>query len=148
MPLNILITGAGISGLSSALSLRRAGHTVTIFERSRLTNEIGAAINIPPNASRPLLAWGIDPVKERFVAGTGIAIGIGATGKVVDETPLGWVGRVFGGEVYFAHRVDLHEALRGLCVGEGRGERVRVELGRGVVGYVSLSILEIKEMKG
>jgi salicylate hydroxylase len=32
-----------------------------------MKNEVGAAINVPPNASRLLLAWGADPVKERFV---------------------------------------------------------------------------------
>ena len=40
---------------------------MTIYERSSLNNEIGAAINVPPNVGRFLLAWGLDPVKSRFV---------------------------------------------------------------------------------
>src|SRR3954453_8990051 len=115
-PLKITIIGAGTAGLSAPLSLRRAGHTITIYERSHLNNEVGAAINIPPNAARPLTAWGIDPVGSRWVAGSGIAIGIGATGGIVDVTELGWVERVFGKGLYFAHRVDLHEGLKELVV--------------------------------
>ncbi|KAK4442748.1 salicylate hydroxylase [Podospora aff. communis PSN243] len=136
MPLNITITGAGIAGLSAALSLRRAGHIVTIYERSRLNNEVGAAINVPPNAARALTAWGIDPVQSRWVAALGIAIGVGATAQIVDVTPLGWVERIFGKGLYFAHRVDLHESLKELVVSEkGVGRPVRVCLGRAVVGY-------------
>ncbi|KFY34839.1 hypothetical protein V494_06418 [Pseudogymnoascus sp. VKM F-4513 (FW-928)] len=66
-PLNILIVGAGIGGLAAALTLRRAGHNVHIYERSGLNNEIGAAIHVAPNASRGLLALGLDPVAARFV---------------------------------------------------------------------------------
>ncbi|KAK0614474.1 hypothetical protein B0T14DRAFT_438288 [Immersiella caudata] len=136
MPLNIIITGAGIAGLAAALSLRRAGHTVTIYERSRLNNEVGAAINVPPNAARALVAWGIDPVRSRWVAASGIDIGIGATRQIVDSTPLQWVETVFGKGLYFAHRVDLHESLKQLVVSdEGVGKPVQVHLGRTVVGY-------------
>jgi len=50
--MDVLIVGAGITGLAAAISLRRSGHKVTIYERSSLNNETGAAINVPPNVGR------------------------------------------------------------------------------------------------
>jgi salicylate hydroxylase len=61
--LHIVVTGVGIAGLAAAVSLRRAGHIVHIYERSSTNEEVGAAITLPPNAWRFLMAWGIDPVQ-------------------------------------------------------------------------------------
>lgn len=138
MPLEIIIVGAGIAGLSAGISLRRAGHHVRILERSALNNEVGAAINVPPNASRALLAWGVDPVASRFVPVRGIMNAVGATLAPTMDAPLGeWVSLVYGATLYFAHRVDLHEALRALATGAGPGEPVDLELETTVVVYVS-----------
>ncbi|KAL0466021.1 hypothetical protein QR685DRAFT_575644 [Neurospora intermedia] len=135
--LDVIIVGAGIAGLAAGISLRRAGHKVRIFERSELNNEVGAAIHVPPNANRSLVAWGLDPVENKFVASTGIAIGSGATLQQFDFTPLGdWVPKVYGGPLYFAHRVDLHESLKKLAMGpEGPGKPVELSLGVQVVAY-------------
>lgn len=136
--LDVIIVGAGIAGLAAGISLRRAGHNVRIFERSELNNEVGAAIHVPPNANRSLVAWGLNPVENKFVASTGIAIGSGATLQQFDFTPLGdWVPKVYGGPLYFAHRVDLHESLKKLAMGpEGPGKPVELSLGVQVVAYV------------
>jgi len=139
MPLNVIIVGAGIAGLSAAVSLRRAGHSVSIYERSTLNNEVGAAITVPPNAVRPLIAWGLDPVESRWVKATGILNGVGATGEPVALTPFGpWVKITYGQPFYFSHRVDLHKALKKLATGkEGLGKPAVVHLRSQVVEYVS-----------
>ncbi|KAK3954780.1 hypothetical protein QBC32DRAFT_368362 [Pseudoneurospora amorphoporcata] len=135
--LDVIIVGAGIAGLAAGISLRRAGHNVRIFERSELNNEVGAAIHVPPNANRALVAWGLDPAENKFVPSKGIAIGSGATLQQFDFTPLGdFVPKVFGGPLYFAHRVDLHESLKKLAMGpEGPGKPVELNLGVHVVAY-------------
>ncbi|KAL4892398.1 hypothetical protein BDV59DRAFT_193621 [Aspergillus ambiguus] len=61
--LRVLISGAGIGGLSAAIALRQQGHNVQLFERSRFANEIGAAIHLSPNTNACLLRLGIDASK-------------------------------------------------------------------------------------
>jgi len=140
--MHIIIVGAGITGLATAISLRRsAAHTVTIYEQSSLTNEVGAAINVPPNVARFLIPWGLDPVKSRFVKTPGMYFMSYRTLEQLEGGTFDHTGNEerYGEGLYYAHRVDLHEALRGLVFeGEGKGEGVvRLEKGKRVVGYVS-----------
>ncbi len=46
-----LIAGAGIGGLTAALCLARAGFRVSLFERAEILEEVGAGLQISPNAS-------------------------------------------------------------------------------------------------
>lgn len=57
MKINIL--GGGIAGLASAIFLSKQGHEVTIVERNDYINELGAGIQITPNALRVLDALGL-----------------------------------------------------------------------------------------
>ncbi|GKT44440.1 FAD-dependent monooxygenase OpS4 [Colletotrichum spaethianum] len=114
-PLKILIAGGGIAGLSAAVGLRRAGHEVHVYERSALNNEIGAAIHVCPNAARALLAWGLDPVKAKFVL---VKCSFRAKGDTLEKFHVGtedYIEERYGAPWYFAHRVDLHEELKRLA---------------------------------
>ncbi|KAK2630263.1 hypothetical protein QTJ16_001083 [Diplocarpon rosae] len=135
-PLNILIVGAGIAGFSAAISCRRAGHNVNIYERSALNNELGAAIHVCPNASRGLLAWGLDPVRARFVTCKKSWRAHGSTLVTFQENDNGDVAEKFGAPWYFAHRVDLHEELKRLATRtEGEGRPAVVHLKSEVTRY-------------
>ncbi|MGH8483684.1 MAG: FAD-dependent monooxygenase, partial [Pseudomonas sp.] len=59
--LNIAINGAGIGGLTAAIALRQAGHTVTVFEQSKAFLRVGADINLTPTAVRALDGLGVGP---------------------------------------------------------------------------------------
>ncbi|PYH87412.1 FAD/NAD(P)-binding domain-containing protein [Aspergillus ellipticus CBS 707.79] len=58
-PLHALVVGAGIAGLTVALDLHHAGHRVTIIERVRMIAEVGAGIQMAPNAARILSRLGL-----------------------------------------------------------------------------------------
>lgn len=136
-PLNILIVGAGIAGFSAAISCRRAGHNVQIYERSALNNELGAAIHICPNASRGLLAWGLNPVKARFVSCKKSFRAHGTTLVKFHEGNDEYITKKFGAPWFFAHRVDLHEELKHLATQEeGEGKPAVVHLRSEVIKYV------------
>ena len=55
----IMIVGAGIAGLTAALCLRQSGHDVTILEQASALQDIGAGIQLSPNALHVLNAIGI-----------------------------------------------------------------------------------------
>jgi len=137
--LDAIVVGAGIAGLTAAISLRRAGHRVRVYERSAMNNEVGAAINVPPNAARFLVRWGLDPVREGFVKAGPVHFCNPKTLAVTSTTSHADNAAKFGGAyLWYAHRVDLHNALKKLATGrEGPGPPVTILLKSRVVAYVS-----------
>lgn len=61
--LDVAVIGGGIGGLCAAISLRRAGHKVTIYEKSNFAGEVGASISCAANGTRWLHEWGVDVAK-------------------------------------------------------------------------------------
>jgi 2-polyprenyl-6-methoxyphenol hydroxylase-like FAD-dependent oxidoreductase len=57
--LSVAIVGGGIGGIAAVLSLHRAGLDVNVFEQARDLREIGASIQISPNATRILHRLGL-----------------------------------------------------------------------------------------
>lgn len=57
--MNVVVVGAGIGGLAAAVALSRAGHEVVVCERARELREVGAGVQLSPNAARLLETWGL-----------------------------------------------------------------------------------------
>ncbi|KAK5168699.1 uncharacterized protein LTR77_006008 [Saxophila tyrrhenica] len=55
--LDIIVVGAGLSGLAASISCALSGHRVTIVESAKELLEIGAGLQVTPNSSRLLQAW-------------------------------------------------------------------------------------------
>lgn len=138
MGLKVVIVGGGIAGFSCAISLRRAGHDVHIYERSAFNNEVGAAIHIPPNSSRGLLAWGMDPDRSRLVPVKQSYHVDGSTMNTSLESDLRYITARYGAPWFFSHRVDFHDELKRLATEPGAvGTPATVRLKAEVVQYVS-----------
>ena len=62
----ILIAGAGVAGLTSAIGLLRAGISVTVLEQAPVLVEAGAGLSLAPNATRALASLGLLPALRRI----------------------------------------------------------------------------------
>jgi salicylate hydroxylase len=63
--LRVAVIGAGIGGLSAAVSLRQRGFAVEVYEQAPELTEVGGGINMGPNAARVLYRLGLGPGLER-----------------------------------------------------------------------------------
>ncbi|KAL4938450.1 hypothetical protein BDV06DRAFT_231864 [Aspergillus oleicola] len=134
--MKIIIVGAGIAGLSAGIALRRKGHDVQIFEKSSLLREIGAALNICPNASRVLSEWEIDTKRARMVAARYHIMASARSLEIEREIEFPDFTQLYGGPWLLAHRVDLHAELRRVATDPaGIGKPTEIVLKAEVVDY-------------
>ena len=120
------VVGGGIGGLAAAISLRRAGWSVTVFERAPELRPLGAGLSVWPNGVRALRALGLAQVAAG-VAPAGGALRR-ADGSVIGEFDPAALEQRFAAPLIGLHRADLHLALVG-----GLGEGV-LELDSEVIG--------------
>ena len=72
---NVIIAGAGIGGLTAALALSRAGLRATVLEQAAQIEEIGAGIQLTPNATRVLFQLGLaDELRRTAVEPQAISV--------------------------------------------------------------------------
>lgn len=111
--LHVLVAGAGIGGLTTALALQRAGVRVSVYEQAPVLGEVGAGLTLASNATRILRHLGLGAVLEDLaVVPARGAVKHFRTGKTLVDIPRGatQVER-FGAPYCQIHRNDLHQAL-------------------------------------
>jgi 3-hydroxybenzoate 6-monooxygenase len=116
-----LVIGGGIGGLTAALALARAGRPVRVLERAAQFGEIGAGLQVAPNASRVLDRLGVlsDVVRDAFFPSR-LVLGDAMTGEPITvlETAAAFLER-FGHRYFVTHRADLHRAIQTACEDSG-----------------------------
>jgi len=114
--LRVAVAGAGIAGLAFAAAAHRAGIGCHVYEQAEHLTEVGAGVQVAPNATRLLHRLGLRD-RLRAVAAEPQAIEMRRwdDGRLLQRTPLGSLcRRRFGAPYYTVHRADLHSGLLSL----------------------------------
>lgn len=111
--MRVAVAGAGIAGLTSAIALAARGFKVDVYERAARLEEIGAGIQLSPNATSVLEQLGVmAELRERVSEPETLAIRDALTGTLLSRLPLGRSCRERYGAPYVTlHRADLQQAL-------------------------------------
>jgi len=129
--LSIAIVGAGIGGLTTALALARGGHDITLVERRTGFSEVGAGLQLSPNASRILIALGLAPALRRVATEPPrVVVRSIRSGKAIGQVALGpFMRERFEAPYWVVHRADLQTILLDAVRSE---PSVRLVMGRTV----------------
>lgn len=109
----VLVAGGGIGGLAAALALVRQGFSVLVFEQASEIGEIGAGMQLGPNAFHAYDALGVgEKARSRAVFTERMVMHDAVDGRLIGEIPTGDAFRArFGNPYAVIHRVDAHTAL-------------------------------------
>jgi salicylate hydroxylase len=146
--LHAVVTGAGVGGLSAAIALAKAGLKVTVLERAEAFEEVGAGLQLAPNATGALRELGIlDGVLRHGLTPEQVRIRRARDGKDLARAPLGPIADLRWGAPYLViHRADLQRVLLDRCAAE---PSISVLTGVTVAGFaVANGGVEIGARKG
>jgi salicylate hydroxylase len=114
MTSEVLIAGGGLGGLAAAVAARRAGCEARVFEQAASFSEVGAGIQLGPNATRILREW--DLLRGALLEGAclpqRLRVRDALDGRELGSLALGEAMEARYGAPYLSiHRADLHSAL-------------------------------------
>ena len=131
----VIVVGGGIGGLGAALALGRAGVGLTVLEQASAFGEVGAGLQLGPNAVRVLADWGLlDALQACAAFPDALLVRDAHAGHALGQLRLGAVVRERYGLPYATlHRADLHALL---LAAVQQQDAVSLRLGARVAGYV------------
>ncbi len=131
--IRVAIIGAGLGGLAAAGALRQRGIEVVVYERAPQLGEVGAGIQLGPNAVKVLRALGLDQALRPLTAEPANYVSLAwDDARIRYREPMkGPYAAQYGAPYLMAHRADLHRLLCGLVPAE------TVRLGAQCTGVLS-----------
>jgi salicylate hydroxylase len=120
----MIIVGGGIGGLAAALACGQAGARTQVLERAAIFLEVGAGIQMGPNVTRTLHAWGLaEDLKEIGFTPQRLEAKDTQTGQVIGSLRLGPRSlNAYGAPYVTVHRADLHRVLLQKIISSGLAE--------------------------
>ncbi|KAF9895260.1 hypothetical protein FE257_000162 [Aspergillus nanangensis] len=110
--LQILIVGAGLAGLGTAISCTLAGHSVHLLEAAPEIAEVGAGIQILPNSSRVLQHWGLEEKLKPYMTTPRVVNFVGWKGNHISAMDFHHSEAQYPGTWYRDfHRADVQRCL-------------------------------------
>lgn len=116
--LDVGVIGGGIGGMSVAIALRRAGHAVTVYEKSDFAGEVGASVSCAANGTRWLHEWKVDVAKGDPVVLKKLINRDWKTGEPVSVYDLEDYEERWGYVYNMFHRQYMHSMLKESALGE------------------------------
>jgi salicylate hydroxylase len=109
----VVVVGAGIGGLATALMLARKGISVVVIEKRTVLDETGAGLQLSPNASRLLLDIGLGPNLMRYATlPERVNVRALTSGKTIGGVALGnYATERYEAPYMVLRRADLHMVL-------------------------------------
>jgi salicylate hydroxylase len=109
----VAVIGAGIGGLTTALSLRAFDIDVVILEQASRLDPVGAGIQLSPNANQVLARLGVlDPIVDSAFEPRTLEVLTGRSGRKLLSAPVGaWARARYARPYLNVHRGDLHAVL-------------------------------------
>ena len=113
----VLLVGGGIGGLTCALALAKRGIAVEVFESADMLSDIGAGLQLSPNAMRVLQNLGLaNALQKDLGMPSSLALYSGQSGAKLGTVPLGDKAVSLWKAPYaVSHRGDLQQALISAC---------------------------------
>jgi salicylate hydroxylase len=109
----VLIAGAGVGGLTAALAIAQRGFRVVVLEQAQRLDQVGAGIQLSPNASRVLIALGLgEQLRPHVVAPEELRVMHAQSARMLARAPLGaFAQQRYGAPYWVIHRGDLQTVL-------------------------------------
>lgn len=141
-----LVAGGGIAGMAAAAALARAGWTTTVCERAGEITEVGAGLQMSPNACRVLDWLGVlSDVEAHAFRPQAAVLRDGVSGAEIYRAPLGAEAEARWGAPYLhVHRADLLRVLHGAAQAAGAEVRLGTPVDR-VVEHTAFSTVHLGE---
>ena len=143
-----LIVGGGIGGLVTAIALQRAGMNVSVFERVKEQQEVGAGLTLWANAMQALQKIGLPELLPSIGQPLSRSCILSWRGDILSETPMKALAERYGTPLMAVHRADLLAVLL-----KAVGENV-VQSGVAFTGFrqdetgVRLQLAGVEEVPG
>jgi 2-polyprenyl-6-methoxyphenol hydroxylase-like FAD-dependent oxidoreductase len=135
--LPLLVIGGGIGGIATALAVARRGQAVRVLEQAAEFREIGAGIQMPPNAFKAFAALGVlEAMQEVAAYPDDLKFGDMITGQIVYRAPIDkpFIER-FGYPYALLHRADILERLVAACRASNLSDLVTLTSGERVTSF-------------